>query len=147
MQCRTRRTRYMSLPRGIPYTNGLVRRPGCGPMNCACLLSVVCYGLGGEKGSTPVSTRLALHGAYDIWRRDELRAELDRLDVSGDVIIDLGATTLMDAGAAGLLIAFSQRLRQRAPSARVILKNTPRIVERVLELCGARELFVFTADG
>ena len=94
-----------------------------------------------------VSTRLALHGDYDVWRRDELRAKLDRVELSDDVIIDLGATTLMDAGAAALLIALSRRLRARTPQARVILHNTPRIVKRVLDLLGAGDLFVYTADG
>jgi anti-anti-sigma regulatory factor len=101
---------------------------------------------GGEKGDFfPVSSRIALRGDYDIWRRDELRADLGSLDLSDDITIDMSRVTLMDAGAASLLIALQHRLRERNPKANVILQGTPRIVKRVLELCGAGALFVFAA--
>lgn len=95
----------------------------------------------------PVSTRLTLRGEYDVWRRDELREALERLDHTGDLTIDLSATTLLDAGSVALLIALRHRLQERTPGARVILLNAPRIVKRVLELCEAAGLFEFTSDG
>jgi anti-anti-sigma regulatory factor len=88
-------------------------------------------------------SRLALRGEYDIWRRHELRKELERLDLTGDVTIDMRGTTLIDAGSAALLISLRHRLIERTPDARVILMNAPRVVKRVLELCGAKGLFVF----
>jgi anti-anti-sigma factor len=94
-----------------------------------------------------LSTRLTLRGDYDIWRRDELRAQLNALELSGDVTIDLSQTTLMDAGSASLLILLQRRLHERNPKARVILLNAPPIVQRVLKLCGAADLFVFTTEG
>jgi len=93
-----------------------------------------------------LGTRLTLRGDYDVWRREELREELERVDLTGDVTIDLSGTTLIDAGSAALLIGLQHRLMQRTPGARVILRNTPPIVKRVLELCGATELFAFAGD-
>ena len=94
-----------------------------------------------------MSTRLTLRGDYDIWRRDELRAQLSAVDLTGDVIIDMSQTTLMDAGSASLLILLQRRLHERNPKARVILNNAPNIVQRVLKLCGASDLFEFTSEG
>jgi anti-anti-sigma factor len=91
-------------------------------------------------------SRLTLRGDYDIWRRDELRGQLEQLDLKGDVHIDLSGVTLMDAGSVALLIALRHRLQERTPGARVILEHAPRIVRRVIEICGALELFVLTAD-
>jgi anti-anti-sigma factor len=90
-----------------------------------------------------VSSRIALRGDYDIWRREELRAELDVLDLSNDVTIDMSRVSLMDAGAVSLLISLQHRLRERNPKANVILLGAPRIVKRVIDLCGAAGLFVF----
>ena len=95
----------------------------------------------------PVSTRLTLRGDYDVWRREELRLELQSVDVTGDITIDLSGVTLMDAGSAALLITLKHRAEKESPNARVILLNTPRIVKRVLDLCGASDLFVFAVDG
>jgi anti-anti-sigma regulatory factor len=93
-----------------------------------------------------LATRLTLRGDYDVWRREELRDELEGVDLTGDVTIDLSGTTLIDAGSAALLIGLQHRLTQRTPRARVILLNTPPIVKRVLELCGAIGLFVLAGD-
>ncbi len=84
-------------------------------------------------------------GEYDIWRREELRSELDAIDASGDVIIDLNHITFMDAGAVGLLLAFRRRVRESNRQARVTLRNTPTIVMRVLKLSRADQLFEFTS--
>jgi anti-anti-sigma factor len=102
---------------------------------------------GEKRNDVPVGSRVTLRGDYDIWRRDELRAELERLDLNDDIILDMTGVTLVDAGCAGLLITLQRRLQERTPKARVILLNTPRIVRRVLELCGAAALFTFTTDG
>lgn len=94
----------------------------------------------------PVGSRVTLRGDYDIWRRDELRAELERLDLSGDITLDMSGVTLVDAGCAAMLIGLQRRLQERTPKARVILLNAPRIVRRVLELCGAADLFVHATE-
>jgi anti-anti-sigma regulatory factor len=93
-----------------------------------------------------MGTRLKLRGDYDVWRRDELRAQLAAVDLSDDVRIDLSEATLIDAGAAALFILLERRLHERTPDARVFLINTPPIVERMLQLCGATHLFVFTQE-
>ncbi|HET9096833.1 MAG TPA: STAS domain-containing protein [Candidatus Baltobacteraceae bacterium] len=93
-----------------------------------------------------MGSRVTLRGDYDIWRRDELRAELERLDLSGDITLDMSGVTLVDAGCAAMLIGLQRRLQERTPKARVILLNAPRIVRRVLELCGAADLFVHATE-
>ena len=95
----------------------------------------------------PLSARLTLRGDYDVWRRDELRLQLESVDVTGEITIDLSGVTLMDAGSAALLIALQHRVAQHSPNARVTLLNAPRIVKRVLDLCRASDLFVFAVDG
>lgn len=93
-----------------------------------------------------MSARIVLRGEYDVWRRAELQEQLGRADLSGDVVIDLGRTTLIDAGAAALLIALRKRLYEANPSAQVVLMNAPRAVRRVLDICRAGDLFVFSTD-
>jgi anti-anti-sigma factor len=98
-----------------------------------------------EKGGR-LATRLRLQGSYDVWRRDELRAQLESVDLTDDVFLDLREVKLIDAGAAALFIALAHRLSERTPGARVTLLNTPRLVQRVFELCGASDLFAFASD-
>lgn len=94
-----------------------------------------------------MGTRVTLRGDYDIFRRDELRAKLRDVDLTGDVTIDMSRVTLLDAGSAALLILLQRRLQDKTPGARVILMNTRPIVRRLIELCGAAALFVLTPDG
>ncbi|HZZ64675.1 MAG TPA: STAS domain-containing protein [Candidatus Baltobacteraceae bacterium] len=84
-------------------------------------------------------------GGYDIWRREELRSELDAIIASEHITIDLRTTTFMDAGAVGLLIGFAKRVRRQSPGARITLRNAPSIVRRVLRITAADKLFDFTA--
>ena len=90
---------------------------------------------------------VTLRGEYDIARREELRAKLRDVDLSGDVTIDMSEVTLLDAGSAALLILLQRRLQDQTPGARVILTNTAPIVRRLIDLCGATALFVFVPDG
>lgn len=83
-------------------------------------------------------------GEYDVWRRNELRTELDGAELSSEVIIDLSRVTFMDAGAVGLLLAFRKRVYEYNPKARVTLRNTPQIVRRVLSIAHAEDLFDFS---
>lgn len=94
-----------------------------------------------------MASRVVLHGEYDVWRRDELRAQLAQLDLTDDVTIDMRDVSLIGAGAAALLIKLQRELRSRKPGARVTLAGAPHIVRRVIELCGAADLFVFSSDG
>jgi anti-anti-sigma factor len=83
-------------------------------------------------------------GEYDVWRRNELRTELEAAKISGEVTIDLSCVTFMDAGAVGLLLAFRKRVYEYDPKATVTLLNTPQIVRRVLSIAHADELFDFS---
>lgn len=91
-----------------------------------------------------MTTRVTLRGGeYDVFRREELRAELDAIDAGSDVDLDLGTTSLMDAGAVGLLLAFRRRVKQANPEARVRLLNAAPIVRRILKISRVEELFEF----
>ena len=91
----------------------------------------------------PVSARVAVlsGGDYDVFRRDELRAELQAIVVDGDVDLDFRETTFIDAGAAGLLVAFRNRVRSRYPKAQIRLINVPPIVRRLLQVSGTADAF------
>lgn len=122
------------------------RAPGVGTKNVAARFAPVVSLRRGEKGVLVGTLVVSLHGGeYDIWRREELRSELDAIDASGDVIIDLNRITFMDAGAIGLLLSFRRRVRENNENARVTLRNTPPIVMRVLKLSRADQLFEFTS--
>lgn len=91
-----------------------------------------------------MASRVTLRGGeYDVFRRQELSAELGAIDTGSDVDLDLSTTSLMDAGAIGLLIALRHRVQQSNPNAVVRLHNVAPIVERVLKICRADELFEF----
>lgn len=93
-----------------------------------------------------MATRAVLQGGdYDVFRRDELRAELDAIEPAEIVELDLKRTTFMDAGAIGLLVAFRRRVRQQYPDAQVRLLNTPSLVRRVLKLSACDDLFETTS--
>jgi anti-anti-sigma factor len=97
-----------------------------------------------RKYGKGVAFRAALHGGdYDVFRRDELQAELAAIATDGDVDIDLKTTTFMDAGAIGLLIAFRRQLLEKQPDAHVRLLHAQPIIRRVLELSKAADLFEF----
>jgi anti-anti-sigma factor len=88
--------------------------------------------------------RAALKGGdYDVFRREELRAELSRIEADTDIEIDLSSTTFMDAGAVGLLISFRRRILEKNRRARVRLIGASPIVRRGLQLSKAEELFDF----
>jgi anti-anti-sigma factor len=93
-----------------------------------------------------VSARIILRGEYDIFRREELRSELEQADLTSDVAIDLRETVFLDAGAVALLIGLHRRLSRRTPDARVVLLNAPRLVRRVIELSNAQNLFDFKEE-
>jgi anti-anti-sigma factor len=91
----------------------------------------------------PVSTRVAVlnGGEYDVFRREDLRAELQAIEVAGDIELDLRETTFIDAGAAGLLVSFRNRVRKQFPHAHVRLINVPPIVRRLLQVSGTADAF------
>ncbi len=95
----------------------------------------------------PVNVRVAVlnGGEYDVFRREELRTELDRLPLDGDVDIDFRKTTFMDAGAVGLLLTTRHRLARRHPQAQMRLLNVPPIIAKVLQISGAAEAFEIRA--
>lgn len=86
--------------------------------------------------------RVSLRGGeYDVFRRDELRAELDAIDTDSDIDLDLSATSLMDAGAIGLLASFRRRVVNRNPRAKVRLLNAAPIVRKILAVSHVDALF------
>jgi anti-anti-sigma factor len=115
------------------------------------VIALACFSVlylgAGEKGiDLPLATRITLRGEYDVWRRSELQQKLEGVDLTDDLLIDMSDVTLMDAGSVGQLIALRHRMLEQTPKARVILLNVSRIVQRVLDLAGAKDLFVLTSD-
>lgn len=96
----------------------------------------------GAERQSLVVLRVSLRGGeYDVFRREELRAELDAIDTDTDIELDLSATSLMDAGAVGLLAAFRRRVVSRNPRAKVRLLNAAPIVRKILSVSKVDALF------
>lgn len=96
----------------------------------------------GAERQSLVVLRVSLRGGeYDVFRREELRAELDAIDTDTDIELDLSTTSLMDAGAVGLLAAFRRRVVSRNPRAKVRLLNAAPIVRKILSVSKVDALF------
>jgi anti-anti-sigma factor len=75
---------------------------------------------------------LKLIGEVDISNRQQLAAALEpyahRAD---DVYLDLEGLTFIDVGGVTMLITFAERLQ---PTRRLVLRNPPRVLRRIVEL-------------
>jgi anti-anti-sigma factor len=76
------------------------------------------------------TTVVAPEGEIDLRNRDALRIELEALD--GDVVIDLSAVELLDAGAIGVMVEARNRLRDHGGS--LVVSAPRRGVRRALEI-------------
>jgi anti-anti-sigma factor len=85
------------------------------------------------------ATILHVSGELDINARDDLRTALLAALDDGDVTVDLDAVTFLDSEALGAIIDGFTTSRERRARFRVI--NAHGVVDRVLNVSGARELF------
>jgi anti-anti-sigma factor len=81
-------------------------------------------------------------GEYDVARRDDLRAELDKTEPHSDVVLDLAKTDYMDCSCVGVLIAKLDAWRAQDPDTHVSLRNVAPSIARMLGLLELDRLFV-----
>ena len=75
----------------------------------------------------------------DCYARDDLHDALLRALTDGDVVVDLGDVSFLDSEALGALIDGFNAGRARGAGIRVV--NSRDLVDRVLTVSGAKELF------
>jgi anti-anti-sigma factor len=99
------------------------------------------YTIGEEPAADGTAAVLRLSGELDINARDDLRDAIFRAFDSGaaDVVLDLAEVTFLDSEALGAMIDGYNLAQARDAVFRVI--NARGVVERVLAISGARDLF------
>lgn len=81
-------------------------------------------------------------GEYDVARRDDLRAELDKTEPHSDVVLDLAKTDYIDCSCVGILIARLGEWRERRSDTHLRLRNVAPSIARMLGLLELDRLFV-----
>ncbi len=81
-------------------------------------------------------------GYYDIYRLDQLRAELQAVQPHSDVLLDLATTESLDCACLGALVGHLNVWRQRAPDTNLRLKNIHPRVARILTLTQLDKVFI-----
>jgi anti-anti-sigma factor len=97
------------------------------------------YTIGAQRSADGSATTLRLDGELDINARDDLREALLLAIADGDVVVDLEGVSFLDSEALGALIDGFNTSRERGVGFRVV--NARDVVERVLSVSGAKELF------
>jgi anti-sigma B factor antagonist len=97
------------------------------------------YKIGQERPGDGAATLLQISGELDINARDDLRATIVAALAVGDVVVDLNEVTFIDSEALGALIDGFNESRRVGAGLRLV--NAHGIVERVLTVSGALELF------
>jgi len=95
------------------------------------------------KPSGQVSVPVVLRGgAYDVARRDALKAELAQVEPYTDIVIDLSTTELLDCSCIGVLAAKLRAWKDRRPQTTLRLRNVSTNIARVLRLLKLDEVFI-----
>lgn len=97
------------------------------------------YKIGVERAADGAATILRISGELDINARDDLREALLLGLAGGDVVVDLDEVSFLDSEALGALIDGFNESRVRDSGFRVL--NSHDVVERVLTVSGAKDLF------
>lgn len=108
------------------------------------------YMIGQERAAGGAATILHVSGELDINARDDLREAILTALGGGaahdgdttlgcDVVVDLGGVSFIDSEALSALIDGYNAARERTAGFRVV--NAKGVVERVLTVSGARDLF------
>ena len=97
------------------------------------------YKIGQERAADGTGTLLRITGELDITARDDVHTAIRAALDAGDVVVDLGAVTFIDSEALGALIDGYNDARSRSAGYRVT--NANGVVDRVLRVSGALELF------
>jgi anti-anti-sigma factor len=97
------------------------------------------YTIGAQRLADGAATILRITGELDINARGELYEALLGALADGDVVVDLDGVSFLDSEALGALIDGYNASCERDADFRVI--NARDVVERVLIVSGAKELF------
>jgi anti-anti-sigma factor len=81
-------------------------------------------------------------GEYDVARKNDLRAELEKTEPHSDVVLDLAQTDYMDCSCVGILIAKLHEWRERHPDTNLRLRNVAPSIARMLGILELDRLFV-----
>ena len=89
-----------------------------------------------EQGRNPkrASEPIVLNGWYDIWRRDELLAVLDRVDPTDVVVLDLSLVEHLDCACLGILIRKLNQWREKTPNVELRLDNVGAHLQKMIKL-------------
>ena len=83
-----------------------------------------------EQANEPI----VLYGWYDIWRRDELLAALDRIAPGEVVVLDLSQVEHIDCACFGLLIKKLNQWREKTPNVELRLNNVRAELQDIIRL-------------
>jgi anti-sigma B factor antagonist len=97
------------------------------------------YRIDGERTADGATTILRISGELDINARDDLRDALLLALGDGDVVVDLQEVSFLDSEALGALIDGFNASRVQGAGFRV--RNSRNVVDRVLTVSGAKDLF------
>ena len=97
------------------------------------------YKIGQGRTAEGTATILYLSGELDINARDDLHTAIVAALGDGDVVLDFAGVTFLDSEALGSMIDGYNDARERGAGYRAV--NAHGLVERVLTVSGARDLF------
>jgi anti-anti-sigma factor len=81
-------------------------------------------------------------GEYDVARKEDLRAELEKTEPHSDVVLDLAKTDYMDCSCVGVLIGKLHEWRGEDPDTHIRLRNVAPSIARMLGLLELDRVFV-----
>jgi anti-anti-sigma factor len=87
--------------------------------------------------------RIALHGDFDSYRKDELQTTFDSVPPELDVVVDLGGVTYLDST---FLHQLARLYRRRSEGATITLQQANEQIRHILQLVGFDELFLASSD-
>ncbi|HEY1478745.1 MAG TPA: STAS domain-containing protein [Gaiellales bacterium] len=95
--------------------------------------------------ATAFAALVTLHGGHDIATSRDLRDALASLD--GDVLLDLSECEFMDSSVIYAVFSDSHARTQHGHRLELVVPPENRIVTRILEIAGARELLAIHRAG
>ena len=88
---------------------------------------------------------VALFGWYDIWRRDEFEAALDRIDPGDVVVLDLSQVQHIDCACLGLMLRKLNQWREKTPNVEVRLDNVGTHLQQMMKFLQLDQTFKCSA--
>jgi anti-anti-sigma factor len=95
-----------------------------------------------KRPRSPVKPETLRGGYYDIARKDELEAELGRVEPHSDVVLNLDNVEHLDCSCLGVMVARLQSWRKAQPGTNLRLQNVSRHFAKILCLVELDQLFI-----